>query len=107
MQDFIIYIVVKIVWIWNLLKVDLRYACPVASLSIIFIPLLKSYYEKAIPCTKISDQLSSYINWSYFSKRKLNKFELFGKAQKSDIKLNLKNLKILNKKVLKKNSEIV
>ena len=40
-----IYILATIVWIWILSKVDLRYAYPLASLSIIFAPLLKSYYE--------------------------------------------------------------
>tara|TARA_B110000027_G_C16028696_1_gene259769 strand:- start:98 stop:409 length:312 start_codon:yes stop_codon:yes gene_type:complete len=40
-----IYIIATGVWLWVLSKVDLRFAYPVASLSIIFAPLIKSYYE--------------------------------------------------------------
>ena len=40
-----IYIIATIIWIWILSKVDLRFAYPIASLSIIFAPLIKSYYE--------------------------------------------------------------
>ena len=40
-----IYVVATIAWIWILSKVDLRFAYPIASLSIIFAPLIKSYYE--------------------------------------------------------------
>tara|TARA_B100000242_G_C42668224_1_gene313449 strand:+ start:7 stop:375 length:369 start_codon:yes stop_codon:yes gene_type:complete len=41
----LIYILATIAWIWILSKVDLRFAYPIASLSIIFAPLIKSYYE--------------------------------------------------------------
>ena len=41
----LIYLVATIAWIWILSKVDLRFAYPIASLSIIFAPLIKSYYE--------------------------------------------------------------
>ncbi len=40
-----IYIVATVAWIWILSKVDLRFAYPIASLSIVFAPLFKSYYE--------------------------------------------------------------
>ena len=41
----LIYIIATAVWIWVLSKVDLRYAYPIASLSILIAPLIKSYYK--------------------------------------------------------------
>lgn len=50
----LIYIIATAAWIWILSKVDLRFAYPIASLSIISATLIKSYYENMYLGFKLS-----------------------------------------------------
>lgn len=45
----LIYIIATLFWLWILYNLDIRYAYPIASTSVVFAALIQSFYLKSFP----------------------------------------------------------
>ena len=45
----LIYIIATLFWLWILHNLDIRYAYPIASTSVVFAALIQSFYSKSFP----------------------------------------------------------